>query len=109
MFNSPAHVLARGAVGSELVGDHDARRSCRLLLKFADEPPCHGSISSTLNQNVENKAVLVDGAPAPMLLATDRDDDLVNMPFVVTSWSAATNWIGEFPAEFLSPVANAVS
>jgi hypothetical protein len=34
---------------------------------------CAG-VSSTLNQDVENDAVLIDGAPEPVWLAGDRDD-----------------------------------
>jgi len=33
-------------------------------------------VSPALNQDVENEAILVDGAPQPMLLARDRDDEV---------------------------------
>jgi hypothetical protein len=98
VFNSKAHILARSAVGFEFVGDHDARRFCRLPQKFAHEPSRVGSISSALNQDVENEAVLIDGAPEPMLVATDCDDDFVETPFIATNRGASTNAIGEFSA-----------
>ena len=45
--------------------------------KLTHEPLCGALISSALNQNVENEAVLIDGAPKPLLFAADRNDDLV--------------------------------
>jgi hypothetical protein len=33
-------------------------------------------VSSTLDQDVENDAVLIDGAPEPAWLAGDRDDEV---------------------------------
>jgi hypothetical protein len=106
VFNLKAHILARSAVGFEFVGDHDARRFCRLPQKFAHEPSRVGLISSALNQDVENEAVLIDGAPEPMLVATDCDDDFVETPFIATNRGASTNAIGKFSAEFLRPMAN---
>ena len=38
------------------------------------------TVSSTLNQDVESKAILIDRAPKPVLLAGgDRDDDLIHI------------------------------
>lgn len=32
-------------------------------------------ISATLHQNLEDETILIDGAPEPVLLAADRNDD----------------------------------
>jgi len=106
MFDPQAHILARRAIGFEFVSYHDARRFCRSLEKLAHEAPRSCSISPALDENVEDEAILIDGAPQPMLFAADRDDDLVQMPFVATSGSETPNAVGEFPAEFLRPAAN---
>src|ERR1700722_9082565 len=55
---------------------------------------------------VENDAVLIDGAPEPVWLASDRGDDLIHMPFVAASRRALADPIGERLAEFLSPRAH---
>ena len=39
---------------------------------------CAAGVSSTLDQDVENDAVLIDGAPEPVWLAGDRDEDLAS-------------------------------
>ncbi|MCP1850209.1 hypothetical protein ACVI1K_007737 [Bradyrhizobium sp. USDA 4508] len=57
-------------------------------------------ISSALDQDVENEAILVDSAPKPMLFARDRDNDFVQMPFVTASGCALADPIGERLADF---------
>src|SRR6202142_2291547 len=63
-------------------------------------------VSSTLDQDVENDAVLIDGAPKPVWLAGDRDDDFIHMPFVAASRRALADLIGECLAELLPPLAH---
>ncbi len=57
-------------------------------------------VSSALDQDVENEAILTDSAPEPMLCARDRDNDFVQMPFVTASGCALADPIGERLAEF---------
>jgi hypothetical protein len=63
-------------------------------------------VSSTLDQDVEHEAILIDPAPKPVLLAGDRDDDLIHMPFVAASGRALADAIGERLAELLPPLAH---
>ena len=63
-------------------------------------------VSSTLDQDVEHETILIDRAPKPMLLAGDRDDDLIQMPFVAASRRALADLIGERLAELLPPQAH---
>jgi hypothetical protein len=106
MFDLKAHLFARSAIGFELVGDHDARRSCRLLEKLAHEPLRGSSISPALDENVENEAILIDSAPKPVLPASDRDHNLIHVPLVAASRCPPANAIGILPAEFLRPMTN---
>jgi hypothetical protein len=75
MFDTKAHLRPRSAVGTELVCDHDARWRDGRFQEFPHKPLRRTAVSSTLDQDVENEAVLVDGAPKPVLLAGDRDDE----------------------------------
>ena len=74
------------------------------------EPPHEllrsATVSSTLDQDIENEAILIDGAPKPVLLAGDRDDDLIHMPFVAASRRALADLIGEGFAELPPPLAH---
>ena len=40
------------------------------------------SVAAALHQHVENKSILIDGAPKPMFLTANGDDDLIEAPFV---------------------------
>ena len=66
---------------------------------------CRG-VPSSLDQNLENEAVLVDCAPQPMCLTRDRDDDFIQMPFVAASRRTLADRVSEGLAEFLPPLAH---
>ena len=63
MFDLKAHLGSRCAVGAELVRDHDAWRRHQGFQQPPHEPLRRAHVSSALNQDVENEAILVDGAP----------------------------------------------
>ena len=63
VFDVQAHVLAHCSVGFELIRDHDARRPRGFLEQLPHKPLRSSLISSALNEDVENEAVLIDGAP----------------------------------------------
>ena len=86
--------------------DHNPRRFSGGFEELPHEPLRSATVSSTLDQDVENEAILIDGAPKPVRLAGDRDDDLIHMPFVVASRRALADLIGERFAELLPPPAH---
>jgi hypothetical protein len=77
MFDAKAHLHPRSAVRTELVRDHDARRCSGGFQELPHEPLRSATVSSTLDQDVENEAILIDRAPQPVRLASNRDDDLI--------------------------------
>ena len=58
-------------------------------------------VSSTLDQDVENEAVLIDGAPERVWFAGDRNDDLILRPFIAGGGGAPADLISECLAELL--------
>ena len=106
MFDAKAHLRSRSAVRTELVRDHHARRRDGGFQELPHEPLRSARVSSALDQDVENEAILIDGAPQPVLLAGDRDNDFVHMPFVAASGRAPADLIGERLAELLPPLAH---
>ena len=68
------------------------------------KPLRRATVSSTLDPDVENEAILIDRAPKPVLLAGDRDDDLIPMPFVAASRRRLANLIGKRFAELPPPL-----
>src|SRR6202451_4158028 len=106
MFNLKAHLRPRRSVGAELVRDHDAGQCDGGFQKPIHESLRRAGVSSTLDQDVENDAVLIDGAPEPVWLAGDRGDDLIHRPSVAPSRRALADLIGECLAELLPPLAH---
>src|SRR6478736_10324927 len=81
----PGHDLPLGrGVAPQLVGDEHTRGSSLLLEELAEQALSGLLVAPALDKNIENKAVLVDGTPEPMLLPGDTDDDLIQVPLVAT-------------------------
>ena len=68
-----------------------------------EEPFRGGPIASSLNQDVEHNAILVDCAPEVALHALDPDEHLIEVPLVSWPWPAAPQAIGEIRTELLAP------
>src|SRR4051794_20166952 len=79
--------LGRG-VAAQFVGNQDTRCVALLLQQLAQQAFGDLLVASALNKDIENKALLVDRAPEPVLLAGDCDDDLVKVPFVAAAWGS---------------------
>ncbi len=103
MLELHAHVRARGAVRTELIGDQDTRSAGLFADELAKQAFGGASVAATLNQSVEDKAVLIDGAPKPALFAIDGDHDLIETPLVAELRRAPAHFVGEVSAEFLNP------
>ena len=74
-----------GRVALELVGDEAARLHTLALQQLPEESPCSARVSSTLDQDVKDITVLVNGTPQAVSLASDADEDLVKEPSVTES------------------------
>ena len=106
MLELHVHAFAGRAIRTKLVGDHHARRARLFTNEFAQQPFGSVFIASRLDQHIKNKAVLIDGAPEPMFLAIDRNDNLVKMPFVAELRRTLADFFGEVASEFLGPTPN---
>jgi hypothetical protein len=65
------HDLPLRRVAFQLVGDQHTRRSSLLLQQLAEQSLGGLLVAPALDQDIENKALLVNRAPEPMLLAGD--------------------------------------
>ena len=78
----------RRAIGAQLVGDQQFRREALFLEQLAHQPECRLRISPTLNEYVEDLALVVDGALQVHPLPGDPDDQLVEVPSRARAWAA---------------------
>jgi len=71
-----------GIVGPKLVGDHHPWRPALTLQKLTHKAFGRLGIAAALHQHLQDKPVLIHGTPQPVLLATDLNDNLIEVPFV---------------------------
>jgi len=65
------------SVAVELVGDQHTRRLPLLAQELAEQAFGGLLVAPALDEDIENKALPVDSAPEPVLLASDGEDDFV--------------------------------
>src|ERR1700742_1153421 len=94
--------LGRG-IAFQFVGDQHTRCTSLLLQQFAQQAFGCLLVAPAMDQDIENKARLVDRTPEPLLLAGDADDDLIEVPFVATARRAPLDAVGKLPAELQAP------
>jgi hypothetical protein len=106
MLDAKAYLQPRSAVGSKLVRDHDARWRDGGFQELRHEFSRSKAVSATLDQNLKNEAVLIDGAPKPVWLSGNREDDFIPMPFVAAGRSPLADLIGDRLAKPGRPLAH---
>lgn len=101
------HQLSKGrTIRAKLVGD-DTFRLTSLLLHQPDQQALGGlGVAASLDDFVENIAVLIHSAPQPVFPATDHHDHLVQMPDIIQTWRFPTRASGIVRAEFLCPASD---
>ena len=82
MLDTEHDLLLCSAVGSKLVRDHHPRRPAVALQELAQQALGRFGIAAALHENVQDEAVLIHGAPQPVLLAPDLDDYLIEVALV---------------------------
>ena len=81
MFQPRSEICLGGGVRAELVRDQHAQSS-PTLEELAEEPVGRMSVSSGLDEDVENVTSSIDRTPEPVFDAFDHNHDLVEMPLV---------------------------
>src|SRR5690349_16481914 len=69
-----------GRMARRLVRDQDARRATLPLEELAQQALRRPLVAPALDEDVGHEAVLVDRPPRPVLLAGDRELDLIEVP-----------------------------
>src|ERR1700730_17037945 len=104
MVTGKPEVLEGSAVGAQLIRDPPLRREALL----ADELDGSAPVSPALNQDVEDLAFVIDGAPSIHPLARDPDDHLVEMPSIARPRTTLPQPPCNHRPEFQHPAAHAL-
>ena len=96
------------AVGAQLVGRHPRRREALFAEQLAHQLDGRRPVSTTLDQDLEDFTLVVDGTPQIHVLARDPDDHFVEMPAIARSRTAPSQAPRDCRSEFEHPTANAL-
>jgi hypothetical protein len=97
------HLTLRHTVASQLVCDDHPRLGLQSPEQLLEEALGGFRIAPFLNQDVQRNTILINSAPEIVLHALDPNEDLVQVPLVARSWSAAAQAVGKVLAEFPAP------
>ncbi len=73
--------LDRRDVAAQFVR-HDHPRLTKLPDQSGEKAPGSPAVAASLNQDIENIVIGINGAPEPELPAANRDDGLIDVPLV---------------------------
>jgi hypothetical protein len=96
-------LLLRRAVRAQLVSDDALRRHSLLIQQSRQQPLVGLGVAADLLDSVEYIPILINCPPQPVLLTSNTDDDLIQMPDVVGPCWLAAEAAGIVPPEFQAP------
>ncbi len=103
MLDVGKHLTVRHTVAPQLVGDDHPRFVLQSPEQLLEEALGGFRIAPFLNQDVQRNTILINGAPEIVLHALDPNEDLVQVPLVARSGSAAAQAVSKALAEFPAP------
>ena len=89
----------RNAIAAQLVRDKPIRRPLLLFEQLTNKPCGCSTVAPSLHQDIENVAVLVDGAPQILTSPLDLQEDLVQQSVVASRCGRSAARIGDTPVE----------
>src|SRR5215204_2125315 len=98
-----AQSMEGGGVGAQLVGDRQSGYETLLAEQLAHQLDGRPLVTATLDQDIEDFAFLIDGAPQIQALAGDPHDHFVQMPAVAGPRPALPQSAREERAELQHP------
>ena len=96
----------RDAIAAQLVRDKPIRRPLLLFEQLTNKPCGCSTVAPSLHQDIENVAVLVDGAPQILTSPLDLQEDLVQQPVVARGRPLAPHVAGVVRPESATPPSN---
>src|SRR5215470_5454385 len=103
MATGQSQTPERAGVGAQLVGDENFRHEALLLEQLAHQPQRRPRVASTLDQHVENLALVIDGTPQIHPLAGDEYHHLVQMPAIARPRATLAQPSGDRRTELQRP------
>ena len=89
VFDVRHDLMPGGSIRAELVGDHPPGWAALLTQEAPQQAFGRFGVAAGLHDLIKDVSVLVNGPPQPVLLARDRDHDLIEVPDVAAAWGLA--------------------
>ena len=86
MFHPRQDLALRRAVAFQLIRDDDPGHADQTLEELAEKLLRRLLVPAALHENIQDVAVLIHRAPQIVTLLIDREEDLIQMPFVTRAW-----------------------
>jgi hypothetical protein len=99
------HAMRR-PITAKLIGHQSPRRSSLALHQLAKKPLSGSAIATSLDQDIDHIAILIDGAPQILLPAADLHEDLIEMPRIAEARLASLGSGGIARTELQAPAAD---
>jgi hypothetical protein len=89
-----------------VIRDDHPRHICQTCEEVAEESLRGLLVPPALHQDIENMAILIDGAPQIVTGAVDREEHCIEMPLVARSRTPAAQLVGIGLPELPAPIAH---
>jgi hypothetical protein len=84
----------RSPITLQLIGDDHARNVVQPFEQLAEKSLSGLFVAVALYKDIEHISVLIHRSPQILSLATDAEEDLIQVPYVATAKATATQFIG---------------
>ncbi len=100
------HLVFGGFVAFQFICHQHSWNKALLFQQFTEKALCRLCVSMPLHQNIEYAAICIHSSPQVVLLSFDRDDDLIQMPFIGYKGMFAPHLICVWLSKLLAPFPN---
>jgi hypothetical protein len=104
MLDTGQQLLFRCALAPQLIGDQHTRDILTALEQRTEELLGGLLIPPTLHQDIQHVPVLINGAPHIVLLPSDGEEDLIEMPLVTSLCPLSVQQLGVVLAKCARPL-----
>jgi hypothetical protein len=93
MLHARQDLAFGGSIALQFISDDHVWDVLESYAELPKKAFCRVCVPSALDEDIQHVAVLIDGSPQIMPLATDREKDLVQVPLIPTPRAAAAEFV----------------
>lgn len=106
MLHSRQDLAFGRSIALQFISDDDARNILQPFEELAEKAFCCFFVAPTLDQNIQDVAILIHCSPQVVPLPMDGEEDLIQVPFVTTARATTAQFIGVGLPKLETPLPN---